>query len=92
MHTTDALMDAAHLILRVAQTHNQGDLYGDTVSLEAQRIHNQGGVIAVRNRLEMGPGTLKNEAQGWIACADRLTLGAPWMQGCAGGQAHRVQN
>eukprot|EP00887_Chlorella_sp_A99_P003774 scaffold31.g3774.t1 len=90
---TDALMDAGHLDLRVGSLYNQGGVYGDTVSLEAPKIHNQGGVIAARSRLDIGAGTLENQAQGWIASADSFTLGGALDgAGLAVGQADRVQN
>jgi len=54
-------MDAGHLDVRVGSLTNQGGVYGDTVSLQAQEIHNQGGVMAARNRLEIGVGTLTNQ-------------------------------
>jgi adhesin HecA-like repeat protein len=89
----DALMDAGHLDLRVGSLYNQGGVYGDTVSLQAPQIDNAGGVIAARSRLEIGVGTLTNHAQGWIASADKLTVGGALnAPGRAVGQADRVQN
>ena len=98
--TNFGLLDGGLTHLHAATIDNlsTGRLYGDHIALEANTINNaaQNGiapVIAARDRLDIGVGTLNNTGHGLIYSADYLaiggTLNAQWQ---AQGQALAFNN
>jgi len=76
--TNHGLIDGVHTLVRAAtftNTHT-GNIFGDHLAIQAAHLGNDAGaVIAARERLDIGVGSMENRTEGLIFSAGDITIG-----------------
>jgi filamentous hemagglutinin len=87
-----SLFDAAHTWIGAPAVRNAGRVYGDRVTVATQQLTQQG-VIAARDRLDLGVGMLTQEPQSVLFSAGAMAIGgAVTAAGEAVGEATAIEN